>query len=228
MMSQSLFVRFGPFVRLAAAVAGAAMAPLPAAAVVIAPGQSMQATFAFPSAPSLPANEAAGLSPGDPWLVADVLEGILTSTSVSGFGAPEAEIQLFNGSTLLGTVDTDAGSFNTFAFVGPGSVFNFHSAGVSDFTSIQDGSIEGVIRVTNISTPVTGFGRPAPTYDLSISSFLVGHANGPQQFLTFGPDPVIGEQTLVGVAEPGIVGLFTLAVGGMVLVRRGVRGGACA
>ena len=224
-MSGASFFRFVPYVWFAA---GLAAVPSVAGAVVIAPGQSMEATFSFASAPTLPANESVGLLPNDPWLVADVLEGILTSSYVSGFGAPEAEVQLFNGTTLLASVDVDASLFNTFAFVGPGSSFTYHSGIASDFSSIADGSIQGIIRVTNISVPVFGFGLPAQTNDVSVSSFMVGHADGAQQFLTFGPDPVIGTQTLVGVAEPGALGLFVLGLGGVMLVRRGVAGGACA
>lgn len=230
-MSKSLFPRFVSLVRSAAlravvaGCAGAAMAPHPAAAVVIAPGQSMQVTFSFPSAPSLPANIVAALPPGDPLLVADVLEGFLRTAILSGFGAPLAEIQFFNGGTLLGTIDESASVLNAFAFDGPGSVFAFNSVAAADFSSIRNGSIQGVFRVTNISTAEAGFGQPAPTFDLTISDLLVGHANGAQQFLTFGPAPVIGTEALVGVAEPGAAGLFVLALGGMALIRRGARGG---
>ena len=218
-MSGSLFFRYAMRALL---VAGVTVAPGVAGAVVIAPGQSLDVTFSFPSAPSPSASEVAALGAGNPLLVADVLDVFLALQPSGMSGTPLAEVQLFNGQTLLYSTDISATGSTSIAFVGPGSPYSINSAELgAGFASIADGSIQGLIRVTNISTKFAGDLEPAPTYAVTVGSIVVGRAQGPEDFSVFSPSPVIGSETLVDVAEPGALGLFALGLGGVMLIRRG-------
>jgi len=59
--------------------------------------------------------------------------------------------KLFNGSTLLGTVNFSTGFFETFAFAAPGSQYTFGPIGQvpsSDWSAFVNGTINGILDIT--------------------------------------------------------------------------------
>ena len=129
-----------------ATIAVACLCHLPAAqAITVNPGQTLQVTFSESGPESVTCCTGAG------GRAVDTLE-----FSESNVPAPpiSAVATLYDGSTLLGTVDFSAFVFQTFGFTAPGSAYTFESNGqVSDWNSLIAGNINGILDIT-FSSPI--------------------------------------------------------------------------
>ncbi len=122
------------------------------------------------------------LTPGDTYQITftintldfpcpDVCDTMLLAPNfdLDSFSGATLEAQLFDGATLLGTSDPFICCF--IAFESPASAFDFNNAGVADFSSIQDGSIQGMIEIYVTSGSI-------PDFDPAGGEFFVGSATG--------------------------------------------------
>ncbi len=129
---------------------------LPASTVVLSPGEIYQLTFT-----TNPIAYPCPIGPCDTLFISPDYVGAPVGVTI--------QAQLYDGSTLLGT--DLPGVCCAMAFVASGSLFNDLNAPVVDFTSIQNGTIQGIIDIS-----VTG----AALYDFSVSGtgLALGHATG--------------------------------------------------
>jgi hypothetical protein len=86
---------------------------------------------------------------------------IFTNTPVTFTGAPVITVNLYDGSTLLSSVTSSLTYFGAyyfqFGFLSPTSPFaGVTPHGTADFTSINDGSINGLITVSMTGGTITG------------------------------------------------------------------------
>lgn len=134
----------------------AAAMTLPASTVVLSPGEIYQLTFT-----TNPIAYPCPIGPCDTLFISPDYVGAPVGVTI--------QAQLYDGSTLLGT--DLPGVCCAMAFVASGSLFNDLNAPVVDFTSIQNGTIQGIIDIS-----VTG----AALYDFSVSGtgLALGHATG--------------------------------------------------
>ena len=172
----------------------AALAP-PAHAIPVASGETLQVDFSFSGDPSTPLGEI------------DVLALVLNATCSGFCGAPSASIDLFDGATWLGNnTQQFAQPFTIFAFTALTSAFTFRASQVTDFTSIADGSIDGLLKITN---------RGTHTFDFSVSLMYgasVGRSNGTNGYINGSPHPILGVQQVATVAEPPMLLLLATAL----------------
>jgi hypothetical protein len=170
-----------------------------ARAVELMPGQTLSVTFTESGPPSV----EGGLVKGAGGLLDDTL-GFLETDNLT---LPTSGVaQLFNGTTLLGTVDFTAFGVQGFAFVAPGSTFtSFPSATISDsdWNSILNGTINGILDIT--------LDRSA---DITITLFGLGVAEGSNGITDASPLPTItGESVLVATPIPASLPLFAGGLG---------------
>ena len=141
-------------------------------------------------------------------------------TSPSVRGPPVVRVEVFDGATRLADIQLDFSyPFTLFALTAPESSFTFRATDI-DFSSFRDGTIDGRFRVTNISQPVPGFGRPGATFDASFAFQGIGTGSGTNGFINFGNVPVIGTQRKVTVPEPTLLVLTGAACLGLLRRRR--------
>ncbi len=175
--------------------AAAGLLPETAGAVPLAFGETMRVRFSLPAPPDLSPG-----SPDNPFNIADTLAGILNVVRISGVGAPSATFTLYDGTTLLGSFSlTFSTPFTGFAFSGPTSPYTFRAGSVSDFTALDDGTIDGVLDITNTS---------AVLFDFSVGSLEVGHGISTNGYIPLTPQPIIHSQKLLVVPEPQMLLLF--------------------
>lgn len=208
----------------------------PARAIPLDYGETLRVHFAMFAPPNSP---IAGLPPSHPLNIADVLVGTLNVTQLSGIGAPAADIALYDGNALLGSYSlTFSAPSTSFAFAGPGSIFNFRSGTASDLSSLEDGTIDGILEITSRATqPFPSV--PRAMFDFSVSSLSVGHTTQTQGYHPLTPSPQIvfqgrpeddpftgasdpeAEETdpATDVPEPEMALLFSLALIGITGVR---------
>lgn len=194
-----------------------------AEAVPLANGESLIVRFSLPGPQDSP--QLGTLVPSHPYNIANSLHGLLWASQISGIGAPGARITLYNGLFQLGSYSLQfSPTFTTFGFAGPGSLFDFRSGAASDLSSLEDGSIDGLLEITAQSTGTA-------VYDYSVTNLTVGHALGAQAYHALGPLPVITFQGLASdevdaVPEPATALLLALPLLGFSLVqtcRQGLR-----
>lgn len=182
-------MRIGRLVVALTIAAAMMVAARPASALPVLPGQALSVTFGFPGDPNSPIGEV------------DTLSFILNGTCSAGCGVPSAKVDLFNGATLLGTFSwTFSQPFTTFAFTSQTSQFTFNAARIADFSSIANGSINGLFRITNTATGV---------FDFSVQNMpgaSIGRANGTNGYVNGSPEPVITGQATV--PEPATLSLL--------------------
>lgn len=203
----------GRFVIGVLVLAAAFVPARPAVAIPLQPGESMLVRFHFPGDPVAQLGEI------------DTLSLILNATCSGFCGAPSARFELFDGSLPLGDLElTFAQPFTTFAFYAPSSVYRFRAGVVSDFSSIANGTIDGRLRITNISVPNTiGSVITNPLFDFSVQNMpggSVGRATQSNGYNPGGPDLVIDSQTATTVPEPGTMLMLGTGLAAASLVRR--------
>lgn len=184
-----------------------------AGAVIIGPGETMEATFSMPGAP-VPPNQ---FIPGP----IDTVGVTMYASYVSGFGPPRVRVEVFDGTSRL--ADFEHGfsyPFTIFALTAPESAFTFNATDM-DLSAFRSGNIAGRFRITNISQPVPGFGLTAPAFDVSLAFQGFGVSLGTNGYVPFGNTPVIGTERKVTVPEPGM--LVLTACGLLGLARRARR-----
>lgn len=175
--------------------AAAGLLPETAGAVPLAFGETLRVRFSLPAPPDSPTAPA-----GSPRHIADTLLGHLVVDRISGFGGPSATFTLYDGTTLLGSYSLTFSTPSTsFAFSGPTSPYTFRAGSVSDFTALDDGTIDGVLDITNTSAVV---------FDFSVTSLTVGHGTGTNGLHPLTPGPIIHSQKLLVVPEPQMLLLF--------------------
>lgn len=112
------------------------------AGATLAPGQVLQATFT-----SVPNSS-------------DMIQ-FFTTDSLTVTGSPVLTTQLYNGTTLLGTTVGPllAGRFYEAVFESPSSTFipGAEPSTVVDLTSMKNGTIQGMIKVTISGGTISGF-----------------------------------------------------------------------
>jgi hypothetical protein len=107
-------------------------APGPAQAITVNPGLTLQINYSVAGPNGEPGLTGAGGRP------VDTLE---FSETDSGDTVSNAVAQLYDGTTLLGTVDFLASSGSSFGFAAPGSGFSFGPLGtVTDWSSLINGT----------------------------------------------------------------------------------------
>ena len=136
----------------------------------------------------------------------DALEFYETDTG--GFNGANGMARLFNGATLLGTVNFTTTGFQTFGFVAPGSAFTFAPIGtVNDWTSLIDGTINGILDIT--------FDK---TIDVSIGILDLGIGYTGQGIYDASPQPTItGQNVLAATPLPATLPLFASGLCAMAL-----------
>lgn len=180
--------------------------PLPAAALSILPGQSYEVPFSLsgpaPTADVLTFN----LGPGT------------TAVGFTGF-----VVSLYDGNTLLGSLSSAVTDPKTLtAFVSSGSLWTTNAV-TTDLSSIQDGSINGLI----VLTP-TFDGSPGAVLDVAFfpaTGLVVGQANGSDSLVPLSSGSVI-IGTPFALPEPGALPLLAIAaLLGITAPSRGRRAG---
>jgi hypothetical protein len=169
----------------------------PAAAVPILSGQTLKVEFSFAAAPDIGIPQ---LPADHPFRVADYLAGALNVVRLGGFGQPSATFALYDGSDLLGSYVLAFDGFTTFGFSAPGGVYTFRSGTAGDFAPIADGTIDGILLITNTG-PVD--------LDLNVLLLEVGHATQSNGYIPFSPLAAIESQALlVTIPEPAAMTLM--------------------
>jgi hypothetical protein len=175
-----------------------------AQAVELEAGQTLSVTFTE----SGPESVLGGAITGAGGLDVDTL-GFFETDNLSGPASGVA--QLYNGTTLLGTVNFIADQAQLFAFVAPGSQFTAAQTGtLTNWSSIIAGTINGVLDITlNEST------------DISISLFGLGVGFSGNEVLGASPGLTItGESVLTTTPLPAALPLFAGVLGLMGFVAR--------
>jgi hypothetical protein len=155
-----------------------------AEATLVSPGERLRFSFEFPSAPS-----------GVP----DTLAFFVFMENPTGFGLPYGDTgiaRLFDGTTLLAEDHFFLiRGFSPAAFVTSTSAFSLSqpSAVVPDFSSIVDGTIDGILEIS-----FTGFDGPI---DLDLGVFGIGRGFG-SGIIPASPGPTITGRELVPLSVP--------------------------
>lgn len=125
---------------------------------------------------------------------------LLFSPDYSNFSSASPSALLYDGATLLGT-DNVIGECCSTAFESSSSAFDDLSmiAAVADFTSIQDGTIQGVLDYS-----VTG--GSLQNFDPATSLFTIGHSTGPGS-LSSNPQAFTIESETIIAASPEPAGI---------------------
>ncbi len=186
----------------AAALVGLLGLTQPAQAVLLQSGETMRVTFSIPGDPTTPLGEV------------DVLAFNLTVSCSGICGAPSHSTSIFDGTTLLGTHDsTFARPGTIFAFTSQSSSFTHNSTRLANFSPIANGTIEGILEVTNTSTSPYSFVNT--TYDFDIGGPILGRGGNPISIDGANLTPVILSQTIkkpgtdvADVPEPAALGLL--------------------
>lgn len=186
----------------AAALVGLLGLTQPAQAVLLQSGETMRVTFSIPGDPTTPLGEV------------DVLAFNLTVSCSGICGAPSHSTSIFDGTTLLGTHDsTFARPGTTFGFTSQSSSFTHNSTRLANFSPIANGTVEGILEVTNTSTSPYPFVNT--TYDFSIGGPILGRGGNPISIDGANLTPVILSQTIkkpgtdvADVPEPAALGLL--------------------
>lgn len=178
--------------------------PLPAAALSILPGQSLEVDFSL-----------SGPAPS-----ADVVTFLLDPTTTSS-GVTGMSVSLYDGSTLLAS---RSGSLSDLtAFVAPGSAWTTNAVS-ADLSSVQDGSITGRIVATPSFDGLPGDALDAVFYPFS--GLVVGQATGSNSLIPLGSGSILVTRT-AAVPEPQPIALLASAalLGAAVTRRRGTSRG---
>ena len=138
-------------------------------------------------------------------LNADVLSFAFHGIQIESNGFLTAS--LFDGDTLLGTyMDPTSGFTRMLSFVAPGSQYTFLNPTVIDFTSIHDGTIDGMLRLAT----TTGELDINPFF----SDFYVGVSTSKHSFFSHKDwIPVISEVSLSPKVIPEPISFILLLTG---------------
>jgi len=176
------------------------MTSVPAHAVVVPLGDTLQITFDLAGPASIPD------PPGPPFTLGDGLDiDTLGFHETTGGQSANATAQLFNGSTLLGTVTFIADSFNVAAFSATDSAYTFGSVGRvpdADWSAFVDGTINGVLDVT--------FDQ---TIDITVTIGTLGIGDGSSIVIADQQPQVTGEEVLSSTPLPATLPLFAGGLG---------------
>jgi len=184
-----------------------------ARALPVGIGQVLDINLSFSSPPQPAAGGAFGPIDTLIFTVSD------TNLNFSSF-PPEAIARLYNGTTLLGTVNFSPLVFQEFSFVSPTSLFSFPYVGVvSDFSSIANGTLDGLLQIVLLNGSA----------DLDISVNALGTAVSSNGVVDASVNPTItGEAVVSAVPEPAsglllLGGLMALGIFGWRRTRAGER-----
>lgn len=143
------------------------------------------------------------------WCPDGSCDALLFAPNYTGFSDVTPKALLYDGATLLGT-DNGSGGCCVAAFESSTSAYDVGA--VADFTSIQNGTIQGVFDYF-----VAGGSLQA--FDPSTSLFTIGHADGPGDLSSDSLAFTINSETIIGAAPepapaslvPAILVFFCLA-----------------
>lgn len=168
------------------------MLPLPAAAISILPGQSLEVDFSLVA----------------PAPTADVVTFNLAPGYTSATGFTGMTVSLYDGNTLLASrTSTTADPTELTAFASPGSLWTFDAV-TADLSSVQDGSITGRV----VLTP-TFDGSPGASLDavfFSATGLYVGTATTSKQMDALSAGSLIIDGP-VALPEPSALALLSAA-----------------
>jgi hypothetical protein len=175
------------------------LAPGTAGALTLLPGQSLEIDFSFASAPQV-------TLPGPTVVAPDTLTFRVLTGTVSGLQG--VNIFLEDGGSSLG-VDASSLANPIWAFTDSASAWpvTLNRTDV-DFSSILDGSIQGLVRLTPVFAPLAA----TPQLELTFTEVLVGLATSAGGFVP--ADPSIAVATPRIVPEPSTA-LLLAAVAGL-------------
>lgn len=161
-----------------------------AAAIPLAPGETLVLPFVFSSPPDAPGGEVDAV-------VFDI--GFSGASGLVGF-----TVELRDGAALLGAQTT--GVQTLWAFTTPGSGFTLNAVS-ADLDPLRDGTIDGNIRLTAHFDP----GAIAPGLDVTFTTLSVGRGGASSSSLVDAePAPTL-LAAFVEVPEPALGALLALA-----------------
>jgi hypothetical protein len=193
----------------------------PAGAVLMRTGDTLVAAFDVPEEPVLETlpRPLPGTGP-----LADVLRlGIAIERGAVGSpGSARFLVELFRGSTLLGSFDRRLGiPSDSLYFTDTGSAFTF---GLGQNITIVAPGLSNLARAGESGTVrITMRDEPQGLLDVSVRTLDFGRGQASNSTAGYGPDPVIRSQALLSatpVPAPAALVLFAVGCLGLLAVRR--------
>jgi hypothetical protein len=180
-------------------------------ALTVPAGDTLQINFDLAGPASVP------YFPGVNGLAVDTLGFFESDTGTFTTGVA----QLFNGSSLLGTVDFTTGYLQSFSFAAPGSQFTVSPIGSvpdADWSAFANGTIDGILDIT--------FNQ---TIDVTISVNALGVGVGGNGILDANQQPnITNVSVLAPTPLPATLPLFATGLGALCLFGWRRRGKALA
>jgi hypothetical protein len=181
------------------------LAPLPARALTIGPGQSLGVDFTFAAPPVFATGGSPGLTLPPDVLTFRILLGAAT-TDLTGLQA-----ELWDGATRLGSRSGGASPL-IFGFADAASRWPTALNRVDvDLTSVVDGTIQGMIRL------VPTFGSGAGALEITFVEVLSGATDAVGALLVASPSPIVSAPRIL--PEPAAVWLLVAALAGLAAAR---------
>jgi hypothetical protein len=175
-------------------------------AVTVPAGDILRVTFAESSPPRVKTGGGTVITSASGAFI-----DTMTFFSIASSLVAHGTARLYDGTTLLATMNLLVDGVRVFAFASPTATFSSSTSDIgilNDWSTIEDGTIDGVLDITLDRTT-----------SLSVIVMGIGIGNGTDSFFTGAPNPVITGQSVVSaVAATPLPAALPLFAGGLGLL----------